>query len=984
MYLNSEGILSWDGVTGATAFEVRASYNGMIVAEDEVSDTSYELVHFLDESRVDSGEIIVHVRPIGVEGYEDEQTFSYVSCWSKLEAPASPRWDDEVAHWDVVDGADTYLLTLYDADGHIMMADYPVVDSNTYDFSMYHPDEGWFFTVRASNIIPGQIKRDSAINESPKKAPIPIETVSIIVAEPVVNERPDFHPRVEDSSNYHIDYADPLNAPNWFLYAGGSYPSLNPDDVFEYNKTYGFTVHIVADEGYALTDGTTYTVNGREASKIGGELPSWAFVKLDFTTPSEPIPITYYTASFDSHDGSEVAPQVIAEGGTVNRPEDPVWDGHVFLGWYTSSEYTEEYDFSSSINQDLTIHAKWAIAISSASATITTPMGTKYPDFSPTAGGDTYTVTVNDWYLFEEPYNNHLSTGSHFEDGKEYALRLSFEPNEGYVFTNDAVFTVNNQVMDRSFGEIGDREIILTAGTPTYIHSASATVTTPVYRAHPDFNPTTTEGNGYRVELEGWRLYDSSLDYPLLNPDSTFESGEDYELGYYLRADDTHAFANDATFTLNGQPAYSVGGDGSTYIFIRYWFEIPVYNITTSVYDLTSQHSAVGCQTKIYTDKNGWSDLSYDGNVGYATSTTSVNLIAEPDADYEFVEWRIGSTEGEVFSLDRYKGFVPERDTHLVAIVRRMPTAVSYTTHVQSYGWQDYVKNGAMAGTSGEAKRLEAIKIKLEHAAYAGDIEYRTHIQTYGWEEEFKQNDEVSGTSGEAKRLEAIEIRLTGEMAEHYDIYYRVHAQTFGWLGWAKNGEKAGTEGFAKRLEGIEILLVDKGEFPCTECGNIDPFKEKQILYTTHVQTYGWQDYAYDGNMAGTSGEAKRLEAIKIKLNNPKYEGDVEYRTHIQTYGWEESFKKNDEMSGTSGEAKRLEAIEIRLTGEMAEHYDIYYRVHAQTFGWLAYAKNGEPAGTAGFAKRLEGIEILLMPKGEVPPVPANQNNDQAYIENNN
>jgi uncharacterized protein YjdB len=73
-------------------------------------------------------------------------------------------------------------------------------------------------------------------------------------------------------------------------------------------------------------------------------------------------------------------------------------------------------------------------------------------------------------------------------------------------------------------------------------------------------------------------------------------------------------------------------------------------------------------------------------------------------------------------------------------------------------------------------------------------------------------------------------------------------------------------------------------------------------------------------------------------------------------------------MSGTSGEAKRLEAIEIKLTGEMAEHYDVYYRVHAQTYGWLGWAKNGESAGTSGQAKRLEGIQIVLVPKGSAAP----------------
>ena len=73
-------------------------------------------------------------------------------------------------------------------------------------------------------------------------------------------------------------------------------------------------------------------------------------------------------------------------------------------------------------------------------------------------------------------------------------------------------------------------------------------------------------------------------------------------------------------------------------------------------------------------------------------------------------------------------------------------------------------------------------------------------------------------------------------------------------------------------------------------------------------------------------------------------------------------------MSGTSGEAKRLEAIQIRLYGEMAEKYDVYYRVHAQTYGWLGWAKNGQSSGTARLAKRLEGIQIVIVPKGENPP----------------
>ncbi len=331
---------------------------------------------------------------------------------------------------------------------------------------------------------------------------------------------------------------------------------------------------------------------------------------------------------------------------------------------------------------------------------------------------------------------------------------------------------------------------------------------------------------------------------------------------------------------------------------------------------------------------------------------------------------------------------------------------ISYRTHVQSFGWQNPVTNGVMSGTTGKAKRLEGIEISVSGNKNLG-IQYATHCQTYGWLP-WSANGEMSGTTGEAKRLEAIEIRLTGADKDKYDVYYRVHAQSYGWLGWAKNGEPSGTAGYAKRLEGIQIVVVKKTEAaPGLDYVGVNASKgvhdsrayiaktngtitipgstdSTNIMYKTHVQSFGWQNWVLNGTMSGTSGKAKRLEGINIKLSNAAYAGGIQYRTHIQTYGWEKEWKKDGVMSGTSGEAKRLEAIQIKLYGEMANHFDVYYRVHAQSYGWLGWAKNGEESGTAGYAKRLEGIQIVLVPKGSAAPANNYKNiqsvNTKAYI----
>ena len=324
---------------------------------------------------------------------------------------------------------------------------------------------------------------------------------------------------------------------------------------------------------------------------------------------------------------------------------------------------------------------------------------------------------------------------------------------------------------------------------------------------------------------------------------------------------------------------------------------------------------------------------------------------------------------------------------------------IRYTTHVQTYGWQGdennankWFANGKMAGTSGKAKRLEGIKIRV----YGNDnlgIQYTTHCQSYGWLP-WSANGEMNGTEGEAKRLEAIKIQLTGADKEKYDVYYRVHAQSYGWLAWATNGAPAGTAGYAKRLEAIQIVIVKKGESFDHAIGNIQSARGEAYIasstananpvvtgennvnveYRTHVQSFGWQGWKYNGVMSGTSGKAKRLEGINIKLTNKPYSGSIVYTTHVQSIGWQgnennvNTWFRDGQMAGTSGRAKRLEAIRIALTGEMAEHYDVYYRVHAQTYGWLAWAKNGEAAGTAGLSKRLEGIQIVLVPKGGAAP----------------
>ncbi|MFQ9668278.1 glucosaminidase domain-containing protein, partial [Thomasclavelia spiroformis] len=197
-----------------------------------------------------------------------------------------------------------------------------------------------------------------------------------------------------------------------------------------------------------------------------------------------------------------------------------------------------------------------------------------------------------------------------------------------------------------------------------------------------------------------------------------------------------------------------------------------------------------------------------------------------------------------------------------VTVIKQVSSVV-YKTYIEGYGWQDLKKDGELSGTSGESKRIEAIRIALENQKYSGDIEYQSHVVGIGWQSK-RKNGELSGTEGQSKRIEAVRINLTGEMEKNYDVYYRVFAQDYGLLDWAKNGASAGTEGLSKRIETIEIMLVKKGEK--APGSTAKPFIQKNISYQSHIVGIGWQEWKNNGDMSGTSGESKRIEAIRIAL----------------------------------------------------------------------------------------------------------------------
>ena len=73
-----------------------------------------------------------------------------------------------------------------------------------------------------------------------------------------------------------------------------------------------------------------------------------------------PDPGTQYTVTFNANGhGTAPAAQKVAGGGTITEPTNLTAQDYVFLGWYTDQACTTAFNFSTAINSDITLYAKW-------------------------------------------------------------------------------------------------------------------------------------------------------------------------------------------------------------------------------------------------------------------------------------------------------------------------------------------------------------------------------------------------------------------------------------------------------------------------------------------------------------------------------------------------------------------------------------------------------------------------------------------------
>lgn len=160
-----------------------------------------------------------------------------------------------------------------------------------------------------------------------------------------------------------------------------------------------------------------------------------------------------------------------------------------------------------------------------------------------------------------------------------------------------------------------------------------------------------------------------------------------------------------------------------------------------------------------------------------------------------------GMKSTKAYFIERIKAYIKQQ-TAKPSEPPKPKTPLWYQAHVSGKGWMDAV-NGGTAGTVGQNRALEAIKIDMRKLNFK--IKARAHIQNIGLKDfGYIKHDTVIGTTGKGLQMEAIELIAEGLNGKK--LQTRVHIQDIGWTRWTSG--MIGTVGMNKKIEAIELRLV--------------------------------------------------------------------------------------------------------------------------------------------------------------------------------
>ena len=175
-----------------------------------------------------------------------------------------------------------------------------------------------------------------------------------------VGTLPSFNPRTTTDSIT----IDEVNS-NWqYKMQNGAWSGFGlktPTAVNDGKTNYGYSFCVKTNDGYQLDYSNLKVFYNEEevTSSVKILKYAWgAYVDVDLGKANG-TPVVY-TITFNSNDGTSVAPQNVNAGEKLTEPTPaPTKVGFTFDGWYEDSTFSKKFDFNTPITDSMTLYAKW-------------------------------------------------------------------------------------------------------------------------------------------------------------------------------------------------------------------------------------------------------------------------------------------------------------------------------------------------------------------------------------------------------------------------------------------------------------------------------------------------------------------------------------------------------------------------------------------------------------------------------------------------
>lgn len=213
-----------------------------------------------------------------------------------------------------------------------------------------------------------------------------------------------------------------------------------------------------------------------------------------------------YTVKYETNGGSVITDEIVVNGKTLSKPADPTKADHIFVGWYTDSDFKTPFAFGTQpITANTTVYAQWA-AKTENDTEYTVSLDANYDGAEPlgsltTKGGKVYDLPTLD----REGFTFHGWWISMDKDGD----KLSYQYKDGMVIdANTTLYALWQQNV--SGNKLSAPVVSVDAATVSWTDVAGAR----------SYNVTV-------VNAEGIVLLNSDVSATTVNvPFASYEAGE--------------------------------------------------------------------------------------------------------------------------------------------------------------------------------------------------------------------------------------------------------------------------------------------------------------------------------------------------------------------------------------------------------------------------------------------------------------------------